>query len=296
VRRRRRLIATLILLVPGLLSLGSDVVHRGHRIATFDTYHSATYFGAALESFIIGSFMLAAASRRRGGWSITLAGLFALALTASIGGQHYFFQQYNAYLNADVSEFASNFRDSIVNQLAADLVNYLEILIPVLVLAVILLMLSRRWVRLTRRQSQVTAVLAPALLAGSLFFPTQHRQFQASTPDVLYFNAVGGVIRTSLGFTQQSGQVRPMARHSLAVPTLTRRPSRPRNVMLVLLESVRADAACIDYDPGCQRTEATNKLFPERIGLNHMHALDSSTAITLAVLWSGLQPTESREH
>ena len=165
-----------------------------------------------------------------------------------------------------------------------------------IVLAVILLVLSRRWVRLTRRQSQVAAVLAPSMLAGSLFFPTQHRQFQASTPDVLYFNAVGGVIRTSLGFSQQSGQVRPMARHSLPVPPLTRRPSRPRNVMLVLLESVRADAACIDYDPRCRRTEATNKLFPERIGLHHVHALDSSTAITLAVLWSGLQPTESREH
>lgn len=295
-RRRRRFVSALILLTPGVLSLGSDILHRGHRIATFDGYHSATYVGAALESFVLGSVLLAAASRRRGFWPKALASLFALALTASIGGQHYFFQQYNAYLNSDVSEFASNFRDSIVNQLTADLVNYLEILIPIFALALLLLGLSRRWVRLTRRRAQVAAVLAPAMLAGSLFLPTQHRQFQASTPDILYFNAVGGVIRTTLGFTPQSGQVRPMARHSLPVPPLTPKVSHPRNVMLVLLESVRADATCIDYDPDCRRTEGTNRLFPGRIGLHHLHALDSSTAITLAVLWSGLQPTETREH
>ena len=295
-RRKRRLVAVLLLLTPGIVSVVSDVVHRGRRIAAFDAYHGATYLGAALESFVVGSFMLAAASRRRGYWPQALACLFAIALTASIGGQHYFFQQYNAYLNTDVSEFASNFKDSIVNQLIADLANYLKVLLPVLVLGIVLVALSRRWVRLTRRQSQIAAVVAPTLLAGSLFFPTQHRQFQASTPDVLYFNAVGGVIRTTLGLTQQSGQVRPMARHSLPVPPLTPKPSHPRNVLLVLLESVRADAACIDYDPECRRTEGTNKLFPTRIGLHHLHALDSSTAISLAVLWSGLQPNESREN
>ena len=295
-RRRRRLLAALVLFAPGLISLVSDIVHRGRRIAAFDAYHSVTYTGAVLESFAIGSLMLAAASRRRGYWPWAIAGLFAIALTASIGGQHYFFQQYNAYLNTDVSEFASNFKDSIVNQLIADLANYLKVLLPVFAMAVVLLTLSRRWVRLTRRESQLAVVVAPALLAGSLFIPTQHRQFQASTPDVLYFNAVGGVIRTTLGFTPQSGQVRPMARHSLPVPPLSPKPSHPRNVLLVLLESVRADATCIDYDPQCQRTEGTNKLFPSRIGLHHLHALDSSTAISLAVLWSGLQPNETREH
>ncbi len=224
-----------------------------------------------------------------------IAGLFVVELTAAIGGQHYFFEQYNAYLNTDVSEFASNFKDSIVNQLLADLANYLKVLLPIFVSAIGLLVLARRWVRPTRRQAKVTSVLGPALLLASLFCPTQHRQFQASTPDVLYFNAVGGLIRTNLGLTQQSGQVRPMARHSLPVPSLTPRPTHPRNVLLVLLESVRADATCIDYDPECRRTEGTNKLLPTRIGLHNLRALDSSTAITLAVLWSGLQPTESRE-
>jgi len=169
------------------------------------------------------------------------------------------------------------------------------VLLPIFVSAIGLLVLARKWVRPTRRQAKVTSVLAPVLLLASLFCPTQHRQYQASLPDILYFNAVGGLIRTNLGLTQQSGQVRPMARHSLPVPPLTPRPSHRRNVLLVLLESVRSDATCIDYDPECRRTEGTNRLFPTRIGLHNLRSLDSSTAITLAVLWSGLQPTEPRE-
>jgi len=294
-RKKRRIVAALVLLAPGLMSLASDVLHRGHRIAAFDVYHGVTYLGAAIESFLIGSLLLMSTARRRGAWRWALGSLFAIELTAAIGGQHYFFEQYNAYLNTDVSEFASNFRDSIVNQLVADLANYLKVLLPIFVLAIGLLVLARRWVRPTQRQAKVTGVLAPVLLLASLFCPTQHRQYQASLPDILYFNAVGGLIRTNLGLTQQSGQVRPMARHSLPVPPLTPRPSHPRNVLLVLLESVRSDATCIDYDPECRRTEGTNRLFPTRIGLHHLHSLDSSTAITLAVLWSGLQPTEPRE-
>ena len=294
-RRRRRIAASLILLLPAALSVTIDFAHRGHRVVAFDAIHRLTYAGAVLESLVLGAVLLAAASRRRSGFAWVLGALFAVAMTAAIGCQYYFFEQYNAYLNTDVSEFASNFKDSIVNQLVADLGNYMKVLLPIFLVSVGLLVLARHSVHLKRRQARAAAVLAPMLLVASMFAPTQHRQYQACTPDMLYFNAVGGVLRTTLGFTEQSGQMRPMARQSLPVPRLTPHPSHPRNVLLVLLESVRADAACIDYDPTCRRTEATNQLFPERIGLHQLRALDSSTAITLAVLWSGLQPTESRE-
>jgi glucan phosphoethanolaminetransferase (alkaline phosphatase superfamily) len=294
-RRRRQILAAAILAAPTLLSLAMDGVHRWRRIAGFDAYHRVTYLAATLESLLIGGLFLLGIARRRGLWPWFLALIFSVEFTAALGAQHYFFQQYNAYLNSDVSEFASNFKDSIVNQLLADFSNYLKALAPALLAALTLVGLARRWVRPRRSQARLALVLAPALFVASLFCPTQHRQYQASTPDILYFNAIGGVIRTTLGFTQQSGQVRPMARHSLPVLPLTPKVVKPRNVLLVVLESVRSDAACIDYDPACRRTEATNRLFPTRIGLNHLHAVDSSTAITLAVLWSGLQPTESRE-
>jgi hypothetical protein len=73
--------------------------------------------------------------------------LFVVMVTFTIGGQSYFFQQYNAYLNVDVSVFASNFMDSVVNQLVADLGNYLRAKLPPFCLALLLVWAARRVVR-----------------------------------------------------------------------------------------------------------------------------------------------------
>ncbi|HXK18437.1 MAG TPA: sulfatase-like hydrolase/transferase, partial [Polyangiaceae bacterium] len=125
--------------------------------------------------------------------------------------------------------------------------------------------------------------------------PTQHRAEQASTPDTLYLNAIGGLLRTQLGYTDQSNQLRPRARNSLPVPPLTRAAVPKRNVLFIILESVRADTTCIEHDPSCKRTEATNNLVPDRYPFTQMRSMDSCTAISLAVLWSGIRPIESRD-
>jgi hypothetical protein len=178
---------------------------------------------------------------------------------------------------------------------AADLPNYLRALLPPLVAGLAMVIAARRWVRLTRSGSRISVALSAPLLAAALFLPTQHRQQQASTPDVLFWNALGGVIRVATGVGAPASRLDPMARQSLPVAPLVVRRAPPNDVVLVLLESVRADATCIEYDPGCHRTEYTNRLLPSRIGLSQLRALDSTTAITLAVLWSGLPPTASRE-
>jgi len=113
---------------------------------------------------------------------------------------------------------------------------------------------------------------------------------------VLYLNAVGGLLATQFGLSEQSNQMRPRARQSLPVPTLHPVPTPKRNVLFVILESVRADATCVGYEPGCRRTEATNQLFPERFAFPQMRSMDSTTAVSLAVLWSGLGPAESRDN
>ncbi|HMJ14280.1 MAG TPA: sulfatase-like hydrolase/transferase, partial [Polyangiaceae bacterium] len=118
---------------------------------------------------------------------------------------------------------------------------------------------------------------------------------QAATPDILYLHAVGGLVLTQLGFTEQSNQMRPRVRESLPVAPLEPHPAKPRNVLFVILESVRADSACIEHDPTCKKTPYSSRLVPERFPLTNMRSLASSTAISLAVLWSGVGPNESRE-
>jgi glucan phosphoethanolaminetransferase (alkaline phosphatase superfamily) len=162
-------------------------------------------------------------------------------------------------------------------------------------IAVVLLFLSRKVVRPKRARVQVASLLVPFILVGSLLLPTHYKHRQPSSPDILYMNAMGSMLETQLGFSRESHQVRPRARKSHVVPRLTPRPARPRNVVFVILESVRKDATCNEFDPACRRTEATNQLFPGRFPLNQMRALDSSTAISMAVLWAGIGPHESRE-
>src|SRR5204863_9483323 len=119
--------------------------------------------------------------------------------------------------NVDVSVFASNLMDSVLNQLFADIGNYVLAKLPPLAVSIAMVFVARRIVRPRRRPALVASVLAPLLLIGSFFVPTQHRGLQAATPDVLYLEAVGGLIRTQLGYTDQSRQQRPMARSSLPV-------------------------------------------------------------------------------
>jgi glucan phosphoethanolaminetransferase (alkaline phosphatase superfamily) len=294
-RSARRLLGALLLAVVPVLVVALDFKRRGGRIALFEQYYRLTYLASFAESLLVWGALLYAASRRRGALRHVAAALFVIMVTFSVGGQSYFYDQYHAYLNVDVSVFASNFMDSVVNQLLADFGNYLRAKLPPLVLSLGLVWAARRVMRPRRIPASVFGFLAPPLLIGSFFVPTEHRGQQASTPDTLYLHAVGGLLRTQLGFTDQSNQLRPRARSSLPVPPLQRADVPKRNIVFVILESVRADSTCIEPDADCKRTETTNRLFPERYPFTQMRSMDSCTAISLAVLWSGLRPTESRD-
>ena len=291
----RRRYGWLWVLAPVFLVVALDASRRGARLMRMDQENWAAYFGSMLEACVVWGVLVFAASRRRGFGAWTAAVLFVFLITFAVGGQTYFFEQYNAYLNVDVSVFATNFADSVVNQLFADLPNYVEAKLPILLFSVFVVWAGRRLVRPQRRKGRLAACLAPLLVIASFFIPTQHRHVQAATPDMLYMHAVGGLIRTQAGFTEQSNQVRPRARASLPLPPLTARPSAPRNVLFVILESVRSDSTCVEYSPDCVATQYSNALTPERYPLNQMRSLDSSTAISLAVLWAGIGPHEDRE-
>ncbi|HVY45192.1 MAG TPA: sulfatase-like hydrolase/transferase, partial [Minicystis sp.] len=78
------------------------------------------------------------------------------------------------------------------------------------------------------------------------------------------------------------------------MPSVAPAPHPPRNVLLVLTESVRADASCSAHVEDCPITPHINEAVPDRRPLLEMRSNSSTTAIELAVLWSGLQPIASR--
>ena len=115
---------------------------------------------------------------------------------------------------------------------------------------------------------------------------------QGSTPDVIYFHAVGGLLKQVTGIEERR-DIRPKRRTPPTLPPV--KSTERRNVLFVLTESVRADAACARPAERCPAAPFTNAAFPERIGLSQMRASSTTTAIQLATMWSGLPPDAGRE-
>lgn len=295
VHRKRKALVPLLLLGPALLVLVLDMILRGSRFSDFTGGEWSSYLGSIVKGMILWAVLLFAAAGRSGVGAWVARGGFLFFFTVAFGGQAYFFQQYSAYLNSDVSRFATDFRESVLNQLTADAGNYLSFKGPAFVVALMLVVAASAIVRPPRRSARVAACLAPLVVVASFLLPTEYRHRQASSPDILYMHAMGAMLETQLGLSKESHQLRPRSRASRLVAPIEPRPERPRNVVFVILESVRQDATCNEYDPACRRTEATNRVFPARYPLSQLRALDSSTAISMAVLWAGIGPHESRE-
>jgi hypothetical protein len=58
---------------------------------------------------------------------------------------------------------------------------------------------------------------------------------------------------------------------------------------------VVAASACVAYDRDCRHTPFSNEAAPARLPLMQMRSVDSTTAISLGVLWSGIAPESGRE-
>lgn len=290
----RGLTARLLLCAPAAIALTIDAFHRGPHLWQMRPTYKGLYLLAWLESCLVWGLLLYAAGRRS--WVGYLSGiLFVVGFTLALGGQVYFFDQYSAYLTQDLTLFAANLTESVINQLAVDISGYLAANAPFLLVAVGLVMSARTLLGGQQPPRRRVALSAPLVFVACWFVPLKFRAPQAATPDTLYLNAMGAYVRSQLGVTDQSRQIRPHTRQSKALPKLKAAPAARRNVLFILGESIRADAACSKYDPRCTLTPHTNGLLKQRHGLLQHRALDSTTAISVAVLWTGAAPTASDE-
>jgi glucan phosphoethanolaminetransferase (alkaline phosphatase superfamily) len=285
-----------LLLAPTLLVVVADVALRGERLARLPLRYFASYAVAMLESAALWAALLCAASAARGvvRW-FAAAALCAFGALA-VGGQIYFYRQYAIYLNFDATLFGTSMADSVFGQLGADGRNFLSSVLPPMIGAAALIALGRRWLRPPASLSRLSALLSPLCLCAALLLPCSYRAAQGSTPDVIYFHAVGGLIKQLAGLGE-APRVGPARRAPPPLPALRAAPAAPRNVLLILTESLRADVACSEPAPRsrCPATPFTNDAAPGRVGLSQMRATSSTTAIQLAVLWTGLAPTAGRD-
>ena len=291
--RGARWLGVAVLALPAVVVIATDIGLRGERVLAWGPREALTYAVAVLESCLVWGVLLHVAAHRRGAapWVAALA--FILLMTLAFGMQRYFYGQYATYLNVDATLFGTALSKSLVSQLKAQTRSLFRAALLPLSLSLLLVALARWAVRPRGRWARMTPWLAPVMVVLAGLVPCSFRTVQASTPDVIWFHAVGGLLR-ALG---RGGppHVEPGLRRPEYVPTLSPAVPAARNVLLVLTEGVRFDAVCVEPDPECIRTPFTNRAAPGRLPLLQLRANASTTAIALGVIWSGLRPTETRD-
>lgn len=295
--RLRGRAALLVLALPTLLVILADARMRGGRILDLPPKYLASYAAAVAESAVVWGLLLYAASARRGAFRWIAAIALVLLATLSVGGQIYFHRQYSIYLNLDATLFGTSFASSLFGQLKADGKNFLLSVLPPALFAAALVWIGRNVIRPSgARRALALRFAAPlVVVAAALWIPCSYRKVQASTPDVIYFHAMGGLAKQLTG-VRTTAQIRPGVRTPPKLPERPRPASvPPRNVLFILTESVRADVSCSEHAPSCPASPRVNAALPGRHPLKQMRSNSSTTAIELAVLWSGLEPVAGRE-
>jgi glucan phosphoethanolaminetransferase (alkaline phosphatase superfamily) len=293
--RLRRWAARALLLLPTAAIVAWDFARRPDRLTHFEGFERTFYFiTVLLSAFFWGSILaLAAQSRGRERWAWR-AWLVVAALLA-IGGQTYTFERYAAYLNHRAMLVGTSFMPSVGQQLWADRWSFARALLPPLLGALVLPLVLRALAPLANRRRWMAFDFASISLLLGLFLSHDRGAEQGATPDMLYVSAMGQLARARWDHNETVERLHPGARRPIPVPPLTAHPKVPRSVLLIVNESVRAMSTCISPDEPCTWTPFTHKITPNRIGFHQMRALESTTAVSIAVMWGGMLPTSSRE-
>lgn len=291
----RRWGARALLVAPTACILAIDLSKRHSRILTFERGDLLFYVGSALVSLVFWASLLGAATRTRGLSRWPARAALSLAALLFVGSQIYTFERYQAYVNHRAVLVGTSFLPSIGQQLWFDRWTLLRAVLPCVAMAIALPLAGAKLAPIRRARSWLCLDLALlAILVGAFVSPTRGAE-QGQPPDVMYLAAMGQLARARWDHNEAVERVHPGPRSPEPVPALHPNPSQKRNVVMLITESVRAQSVCLDHDEECKFTPFSNRAVPDRIALTQMRALDSTTAISLAIMWSGLLPTGTRE-
>jgi hypothetical protein len=298
--RWRRWGARALVLGAGLAVVGLDFGLRGHLLLEFtrDAWHD--YAACSVTGAVLWGALVVAGARRRG-WMrwvarVTLAGLALLA----VGTQLRTWDRYRSYLNWRTALMGNSLWPCLSQQLFVDRARVLALLLAPVAVGLAFVVGVRR----LAPPRPWTRFVALPLAAVALWAAVKHAKADAgwdsgSSPDVLWLVAQGALAESKR--THDDVMVTlahlPDARSPEPVAAMKAAPARPRNVLLLVDESVRAEDVCsspVTGDGVCDKTPFTNELLPDRHGLEQMRSLDSTTALSMVTMLTGFGPAESR--
>ena len=284
--------AALLPIVLFVAVVWADLARRPEMLSHLTSREKAMYGMSALLGTVLWSGLVLVAVSRRGAAPWLARAMLIAGSIFALGSQFYTYGRYHAYLTHRSMLVGTSVIPSLRQQLRSDPFTLAMAVGPPLLLAVSLPMIGRALRLGGDRRARLAFDVALLALVLALFASPASGE-QAATPDILYLSALGQFARAHWVHDEIVGMVFPGARSPLAVPPVSAKlPAR--NLLLILTESVRATSACIGYDPACVYTPFSNAAAPLRFPLRQMRSLDSTTAVSLATMWSGLAPEESR--
>jgi glucan phosphoethanolaminetransferase (alkaline phosphatase superfamily) len=291
----RRWLSRALFVVPTLLIVAVDVARREERLTHFTSREKVFYLVSVLASLWLWGGLLAAASRHKGfsRWPARVIVLVAGVL--AFGAQLYTFDRYMAYMNHRAVLVGTQMMPSIGQQLWYDRVTFAKALLPPILLALFIPLAARKLAPTPKGVGRASVDFACVALLIVMFVDPERGGEQGATPDTLYVSAMGQLARARWDHNETVDRVHPGPRTPLSVPEMHATPAVKRNVLFIVTESVRSHSTCVEYTEDCKFTPFSNKAVPDRIPFPQMRALDSTTAISLAIMWTGLNPTESRK-
>ena len=300
--------ALLYLLAPTGLAVLLDVTLRARTLLAYAPQAQAIYGSSllisaalwALPLWCVGSLLRARRQTQAVALYATLGLILLLATcvfplaTMGYGGQALYHRVFHSYMGRDTLRLGIALRGTVTDWFVAW--GTRSLLGGVLALGVLV---TLAFVLVVRRASARLVGPVPLLLVvtfagalGCLWFDQLDSRFlQAATPDTCFAHGVVHAARVRLsgqGWVRKGVSLRTPA----LLPPLTMAragpSSRAPSILVVLTESVRADALC--SDPSACQAPFLDAVVPERIPLGRLTSQTPNTFSAFLVLTTGLAP------
>lgn len=300
--------ALAFLLVPTAIALVLDVVLRGGVVIGYAPQGKAIYGSSLLISagfwvlplwgaarlYARGTSLRADGRGDRGRVvaRVALAAFFALWVlplaTFCFGGQTLYHRVVHAYMGRDTVRLGFALRGTVKDWFSAWGSSLALVAMIVSGIAITLAIAHgvRRAAPLVSRRPPILPAFA---FCGALFCfwidMVDSRFLQAALPDDCFVHGFVHAVR--VGVTGKGRTRRGVSLRTPAELPPIEKPAHPANVLVVLTESVRADAICSDPPPACQ-ARFLDEVAADRIALGRLTTPSPGTFSSCMLLWTGL--------
>ncbi len=290
--------AVLLFVTPTLLAILLDFALRARSLLVFPPKEWLNYFGSSLASagfwggplWLASRMFLARGTAARAGLALFVS-LFVLPLAVfSFGGQALYFHVFRSYMARDTVLLGIALRGTLGAWLTSWGASFVLMAAIGAACTAVIVGLARRASAPVRPAWPILPVLGFSVAAYCFWIDfVESRSLQAAPPDTCFIHGLMHAIRdgvTGKGWARRGISLREPA----PLPPLPVPEHRP-DVVLIITESVRADAMCSAPGLGCN-ARFLDEVAPDRLPLGRLTMQSSGTFTSCVLLWTGLSPED----